>query len=397
MKLTDQKLRGLKAPNGRIELSDEGYPMALIVTSGGTKSFYYRGRQNGKSVRKKIGSYPDMSLATARAHALSMKLAKPIGQLHLKPTPIIRVVQAEDSRPSVNDIFAAYMKDEGNLKKDGGASKWQRYEREVQKNIGTKKIADITHDDLSDLIADKYEKGFPAASNSLQSDLSRFFRWSVTKGRRKSGLTANPMLDVVKLASPNARTRYLSKQEIGWFFQCLPKIGIYGGAFESILFTVARKSEIMLADWTNLSEDKLSLKDTKNGLAQLIWLHPAIRQKHFSMPLQTGRIFQGSNVSVSKPMDRLRLEMKKLAATSGVEFESFSLHDLRRTGTTHMASFLDKHDQQKISNDARDKILNHKPKGIQGKHYNMYDNYREKKAAWKLYGDWLENIRSTLI
>ena len=84
MKLTDQKIRGLRVLNGRIELSDDGYPMALIATSGGTKSFYYRGRQNGKSVRKKIGSYPNMTLATARAHALSMKLAMPLGHPYPK-------------------------------------------------------------------------------------------------------------------------------------------------------------------------------------------------------------------------------------------------------------------------------------------------------------------------
>lgn len=68
MRLTDQKLRGLKPTGQRLELSDDGIPLSVIVTAGGTKSFYFRGRQGGKSIRKKIGSYPDLNLSTAREY-----------------------------------------------------------------------------------------------------------------------------------------------------------------------------------------------------------------------------------------------------------------------------------------------------------------------------------------
>ncbi len=397
MRLTDQKIRGLKCkPNGKPnELSDGGYPLAIIATRR-TKSFYFRGRQNGKSLRKKIGGYPECNLATARDIALKMKLETKNGELSPKPKPLPKLTPIQDTRPTTNEVFVLYMKDEGSQKKDGGLRKWQRYEKEVAGRIGRKKIADVTHDDLFDIVSEKYDAGFPQASNTIQADLGRFFKWSLSKGRRKSGLTSNPMKHVVKLASTNARTRYLSEQEIRWFFECLHVVGDFSGAFESLLYTAARKSEIMLAKWTQVAEEKLTIGDTKNSLPHLIWLHPSIRDNYFVYKDENrSKVFDVSHVAITKPMNRLRNAIREKASDVGVEFENFNLHDLRRTAVTHMSSFLDSNDHQIISYDIRDKILNHKPRGTQARHYDQYDGYAEKKAAWKKYGDWLEKIKNS--
>ncbi|WP_417617100.1 Arm DNA-binding domain-containing protein [Parasphingorhabdus sp.] len=111
MKLTDQKLRGLKPAGQRLELSDDGHPLSVIVTAGGTKSFYFRGRQGGKSLRKKIGSYPDLNLSTARELALLMKLEAKKGELKPKPRPQLKLFALRDAGPTVNEVFGDYMSD----------------------------------------------------------------------------------------------------------------------------------------------------------------------------------------------------------------------------------------------------------------------------------------------
>ena len=68
--LTDAAIRALAPPtSGRLELQDMRCPgLELRVTANGAKSwsFRYRDRTTGKTERKTLGRYPDLSLARAR-------------------------------------------------------------------------------------------------------------------------------------------------------------------------------------------------------------------------------------------------------------------------------------------------------------------------------------------
>ncbi|WP_279484459.1 Arm DNA-binding domain-containing protein [Aeromonas dhakensis] len=68
MPLTDAKLRALygKPYFGKTELSDRD-GLSARVTERGTISWQYRYRWQGKAARLKIGRYPDLKLADARA------------------------------------------------------------------------------------------------------------------------------------------------------------------------------------------------------------------------------------------------------------------------------------------------------------------------------------------
>ncbi|MFM5736265.1 Arm DNA-binding domain-containing protein [Aeromonas hydrophila] len=68
MPLTDTKLRALygKPYFGKTELSDRD-GLSARVTERGTISWQYRYRWQGKAARLKIGRYPDLKLADARA------------------------------------------------------------------------------------------------------------------------------------------------------------------------------------------------------------------------------------------------------------------------------------------------------------------------------------------
>lgn len=68
MNITAAKLKSLngKPYNGKAEISD-GDNLSLRISPKGKITFQIRYRQNGKPVRYKIGSYPELSLADARA------------------------------------------------------------------------------------------------------------------------------------------------------------------------------------------------------------------------------------------------------------------------------------------------------------------------------------------
>ncbi|PKH62580.1 hypothetical protein CXF83_14905 [Shewanella sp. Choline-02u-19] len=73
MALSDSKLRNIKAPyHGPIEIADRD-GVSVRITNNAVITFYYRFRWQAKQQRIKIGRYPDLKLAGARATALEYR------------------------------------------------------------------------------------------------------------------------------------------------------------------------------------------------------------------------------------------------------------------------------------------------------------------------------------
>ena len=72
MKLTDTQLRRWR-PKKRSELLD-GNGLILRASPNGKRTWTVRYRFNGKRHRIEVGSYPDMSLAEARAKLAEIKI-----------------------------------------------------------------------------------------------------------------------------------------------------------------------------------------------------------------------------------------------------------------------------------------------------------------------------------
>ncbi len=64
-----------------------------------------------------------------------------------------------------------------------------------------------------------------------------------------------------------------------------------------------------------------------------------------------------------------------------------SAHDLRRTFATRMAGL-------GVSQEIRDRLLNHAPRSIEGRHYNAHDYFAEKWRALQQWDVALEGILS---
>ena len=67
-RLTDARIRSLKAKNVRYEVWDTEPGFGLRIAPTGRKSFIYLYRFEGKPRRLTIGVYPRVSLADAREH-----------------------------------------------------------------------------------------------------------------------------------------------------------------------------------------------------------------------------------------------------------------------------------------------------------------------------------------
>src|SRR5215831_11225236 len=180
--LTDVLIRSLPNPAaGRIEMVDiKSAGLTFRVTPNGAKSWCLRFRdpRSGKASRATIGSYPDISLASARERADGMRRQIAAGNNPTETTPTLKAVCEE------------YLTREGGMKRDPNGkatfsgdlrSAEQRlkvFERLVYpEKISGYQIDGVKRSDvvkLLDKIADR--RGLVMADRTL-AYLSKLFNW----------------------------------------------------------------------------------------------------------------------------------------------------------------------------------------------------------------------------
>ncbi|WP_300974797.1 Arm DNA-binding domain-containing protein [Sphingomonas sp. LHG3406-1] len=211
--LTDASVRTMKPKEAIYRVGDSNLKgLGVVVYPTGKKTFNWKGRVNGAVKTYTLGNHPAHSVEDVRQLAQSILLGKLRGidaALHDHTLPISPMIH--ETR-TCDWAFAKYMEQEGGLRKSA-AEKWRIYRKEVQPAIGHKSIYHIRYDDIAEIVQKKFTTA-PIMSNNMVSLMKRYFRWCVTKGRHVTKLEVNPISDVMKLASPSERERYLDDYEL---------------------------------------------------------------------------------------------------------------------------------------------------------------------------------------
>ena len=426
MPLTDATVRATKPTSQRQEIAD-GKGLFLVVGTSGSKSWVLRYKdRTGKTGRKTLGNYPDLRLSDARTESVIFKKSVKMGEQSVATRGAQRVslVVSRDAM-TVSQAYAHYMTQRGKgLAK--GYERENNFKRDVAPAIGERPLLEVTRDELADLFQAKFE-GLVEAGHSgrgvanLHAELSAFFGWCTREGYGLTRLATNPMASVPKPAKIIARDRWLSEQELKWFFEALPKAGAFAAPIELLLRSCARRSEIMKLKRENVAligplGPHLIWGTTKNGKPQLLPLTPQMAAlipdltdvKHgegiWRSPRSKGSE-EGSEATesdvvailspeaLSKPKGRVEAKMEELAAKAGANrVEPWVLHDLRRTGATMMSGMVDEDFMPRIQPHIVERVLNHVQGGVAGI-YNRHAYYAEKRAALTLWNDYLDTLR----
>jgi integrase len=301
---------------------------------------------------------------------------------------------------TVSEAWDLYWEHEASARRSS-AEKKRIFEKDVKPVIGNEALNRVTRHELAKLISTKFETA-KTASNRLHSLLARFFRWCFTHGQALTGLDANPMASVPKMHSErdSARKRYLTKEELGWWFRSLGAAGDQRNIHELLMRTLCRFSDILDLTWGEVVKRDngdwvLEIGRTKNNEAHVVYLHPSavkLLPKRPKSAKPDDRIFNSGSRS-GKPVQRLRVAMEKLAAKKGRGVPHWQPHDYRRTGTTQLASMTDQDDNPLVPDHILDRLLAHKEQRVI-RHYNRYSYYKEKKSALKLWNDSLDSLRN---
>lgn len=382
MKLTAATVDKMQQTDRRQEIPDSLCTgLYLTVQPTGKKGWQVRYRHGGVHRRMTLGGYPVLSLADARQRAREALAAATEGRDPAGEVKAAKAPKPDDHRDQFQNVVDLFLKRHAshNRRGDDVAA---MFKREVLVAWGERKIYDISKRDVIAVLDAIVDRGSPITANRLLAHLRTLFSWA--KGR--DIITTSPLDGIKPPSAEKPRDRVLTEDEIRLFWQACDQMGQpFGNLYQFLLLTGQRLREAA----------EITEREVKGDL----WTIPADRAKNgdkHSVPLSgaalgilTGMerikgqyLFTTSGESpvsgFSKAKARLDATMTRLA---DADVPSFTIHDLRRTAATGMASL-------RVPPHVVEAVLNHRSgtrRGVAGV-YNRFDYAGEKRGALDAWG-----------
>ncbi len=320
--------------------------LILIVSYGGSKTFYLGKTIGKKYPRIKIGRFPDLSITAARVKAAELKnqIAKGINPMEEKAKL--------SNELTFKELFDKYI---NNYAKHNN-KRWQYCVATINrqaKDFYPMKISTIQKSDIQKTFNDITKAGKYSANRFLEM-LSPVFN----KGIEWELLQINPVSGIKK-HKERSRDRYITREELPRFFQALnqEKNQIMKDFILIALFTGVRKDNVLTMCWEHISfvDKKWYIPDTKNGEPYTVTLADAVIKILEERKRQSNNewVFP-SDASKTGHLQEPRKALKRICQRA--EIRDLRIHDLRRTHGSWMA--MSGANQYIIS-----KALNHKNPG----------------------------------
>ncbi|WP_420177475.1 tyrosine-type recombinase/integrase [Kerstersia gyiorum] len=388
MALTDNALKALKPRDKTYTVTDDRGLYVEVFPTGGVV-WRYRYRLNGKYEKLTLGKYPALTLKNARLKRDEAAHLVALGQSPAKRKQHEKVAGAEDA--TVADFAERFFKDiQSRDRKD--VTMPRRYlEKDILPHIGSKPVRDITAEDVRSVIWRKKEQGFDAAAGQVRGLLKRMLDYALTCGLIQANpVMALPMRHVYRAA---ARDRALTPDEIKLFLRAMQKSNIrrqFKIAFQLILMTLVRKSELMLAQWKDVhlheGEWHIPVENSKTGKPHIVYLSTQAQTLFKELkPLASSSdwVLPGRG-TLAKPFASNALNQALKVSLQGQEIPAFTIHDLRRTASTLLH-------EQGWPSDVVEKALNHTIGGVRGV-YNRAEYAEQRREMLQAWSDYIDRL-----
>ena len=262
-------------------------------------------------------------------------------------------------------------------------------EKDIYPRFADRPMKDITSADVQSLVFRKRDGGHPAAAGQLRSLLKRMFEYAMASGLVQFNPVAGlPMRFVTQARS---RDRALSSTEIRLYVE-----GIYGSnirrqfklAFHIILLTLVRKSELLNARWEHVDfgagEWVIPAEHSKTGKPHVVYLarQTADLFRELKGLAGSSELVLPGRGSLTRPFASNALN--KCLEGISFEMQPFTIHDLRRTGATHLH-------EQGFPSDVVEKALNHTIGGVRGV-YNRAQYGDQRRNMLQHWADYVESL-----
>lgn len=386
---TDREIQNLKPQDKRYSVKDKlNNGLSIEILESGVKSWHYRYSLAGKQERLVIGRYPDLSLKDARQirDESASLVAKGISPKKDKAKPQ-GILFKDYGERYLNEVIKKERKNPYNM--------ILCLNNDIYPTLGSIPLDQVSIDDIRRTIWRKKDQGYDAAANQVRGLLKRMFDYAMTLGL----VPFNPVLAIpsrhIHKAKP--RNRYLSTNEIRVFYTTLLNSRIYRprklGLLLSLL-TLVRKSELLKAKWEHIDfEQRMWLipetkADSATGHSRemIVYMSDQVIEIFKELKVIAGNepfVFVGRKPGTHVSHNAFNTAQKSALALT--DLPPFTVHDLRRTASTHL-------NEQGFHSDAIETCLNHTMRGVRG----VYNKAKYEKERIDMMEKWSNYIFSII-
>ena len=385
---TDREIQNLKSQEKRYSVKDKlNNGLFIEVKDSGVKSWHYRYTIDGKQERLVIGRYPDLSLKDAR---------------HIRDESASLVARGISPKQTKNKVASILFSDYGERYLNEVIKKERKnpynmvlyLNNDIYPMIGNTPLDQINIDDVRRVIWRKKDQGYDASANQVRGLLKRMFDYAMTLGL----VPFNPVLSIptrhIHKAVP--RNRYLSTGEIRTYYTTLLNSRIYRprklGLLLSLL-TLVRKSELLRSKWEHIDFEQRTwlIPETKADSAtgqsreMIVYMSDQVIEIFKELKTIAGDepyVFVGRKAGTYISHNAFNESQKN--ALKLTDLADFTIHDLRRTASTHL-------NEQGFNRDAIEKCLNHSALGVRAV-YNKAEYAEEREKMLQKWSNYIFSV-----
>nr|DAH08460.1 MAG TPA: Integrase [Bacteriophage sp.] len=387
--LTDTKIKSLKPKDKVYKIADRD-GLYVSVSVAGTVTFRYDYRINGRRETLTIGKYGADGINLAEARERLMIARKQVSE-GISPATEKRVERNKIRNADRFCVFAEKYLADVQLADSTKALRVATYERDIKDTFGNRLMTEITADEIRSHCEKIKERGAPSTAIFVRDLIANVYRYAIQRGHK----FANPADEIANssIATFKKRERVLTPREIKLFFNTLEETQsdfALKKAVKFILLTMVRKGELVNATWDEV--------DFKNK----VWTIPAERMKakrahnvylseqaldliiafqiysEGSPYLLPGRINRRQPIANSS-LNRVIANCIKFINKDEQRIDEFTVHDLRRTGSTLLH-------EMGFNSDWIEKSLAHEQQGVRAV-YNKAEYAEQRKEMMQRWAD----------
>lgn len=359
--LTDTKVAAIKPPaSGQQEHPDHKVTgLRLRVGASGKKTWTLRRRVGAKVINRKLGNYPGMGLAAARAAAEAVL------------TALERDGGTDTIDRTFGDVGDHWIENISKPKNRNWRDQQRQLEMHVYPHWRERRIGEIKRRDVRDLIDGLEGKVMP---NRVLATIKTIFRFALSR----DWIEASPAEAIEKPKAETQRDRVLDMPELVRVWNAAELLGYpFGPYVRMLLLTGQRRGEVAGMRWADVDLEAgtwaLTASDTKAGRAHLVPLSAPALAILEPLPRIGEYVFTTGDTPISG-FAKTKSRLDEYLAGTGEPLANWRFHDLRRSAATHMVRL-------GIPETIVGRVLNHAAQGVTAKVYALHSYAPEKRNA----------------
>ena len=342
--LTDAAIKALKPRDKLYKVVDRD-GMYVVVQPSGAIVFRLDYRLNGRRETLTLGRYGPAGLSLARAREKVVDARRAITEGRSPAQEKQREKRRLQEAKSFGQFGERWLQ-EARMADSTRAMRRSIFERDIFPAFRNRLLPEILPEDLRGLCAKVKERGAPATAVHVRDIVKLVFAFAILHGEK----VANPADEVgpASIATFVPKDRSLSPAEIRIMLSqiehvaTLPTIRL---GIKLILLSMVRKSELQDAVWDEVDFENavwsIPKERMKRSKAHNVYLSQQMLDIFIALKTCAGnsKYVLPSRYDADAPMsratfNRITTAVVERAKKEGLPLEPFTVHDLRRTGST---------------------------------------------------------------